>query len=130
MNKFDINLNLYRSFYYVAKYGGFTKASKYALISQSSLSSNIKNLENNWKKEETLINKDPLLINAMKDLEFIPKELISINISRDELSMYINPVDYVIVFIIILVLCFLIANRYGRKIFKDSIIKTYDGGRA
>jgi len=50
----------------------------------------IKNLENNWKKEETLINKDPLLINAMKDLEFIPKELISINISRDELSMFIN----------------------------------------
>ena len=50
----------------------------------------IKNLENNWKKEEKLINKDPLLINAMKDLEFIPKELISINISRDELSMYIN----------------------------------------
>ena len=45
MNIFDINLNLYRSFYYVAKYGGFTKASKYALISQSSLSSNIKNLE-------------------------------------------------------------------------------------
>ena len=43
---FDINLNLYRSFYYVAKYGGFTKASEYALISQSSLSSNIKNLEN------------------------------------------------------------------------------------
>ena len=50
----------------------------------------IKNLENNWKKEEKLINKDPLLINAMKDLEFIPKELISINISIDELSMYIN----------------------------------------
>lgn len=49
-----------------------------------------KNLENNWKKEETLINKDPLLINAMKDLEFIPKELISINISKDELSMFIN----------------------------------------
>lgn len=45
MEKFDINLNLYRSFYYVAKYGGFTKASKYALISQSSLSTNIKNLE-------------------------------------------------------------------------------------
>lgn len=41
----NVNLNLYRSFYYVAKYGGFTKASKYAMISQSSLSSNIKNLE-------------------------------------------------------------------------------------
>ena len=46
MNKLDINLNLYRSFYYVAKYGGFTKASSHALISQSSLSSNIKKLEN------------------------------------------------------------------------------------
>jgi hypothetical protein len=50
----------------------------------------MKNLEKNWKKEENLIDKDPLLITAMKDLEFIPKELISINISRDELNMYIN----------------------------------------
>jgi len=41
----NVNLNLYRSFYFVAKYGGFTKASRYAMISQSSLSSNIKNLE-------------------------------------------------------------------------------------
>lgn len=45
MNNFEINLNLYRSFYYVAKYGGFTKASKIVMISQSALSSNIKNLE-------------------------------------------------------------------------------------
>ena len=50
----------------------------------------IKNFENNWKKEENIINKDPLLINAMNELEFVPKELISINISRDELNMYIN----------------------------------------
>ena len=45
MNNFEINLNLYRSFYYVAKYGGFTKASKIAMISQSALSSNINYLE-------------------------------------------------------------------------------------
>lgn len=45
MNKFNVNLNLYRSFYYVAKYEGFTRASYYANISQSSLSSNIKKLE-------------------------------------------------------------------------------------
>lgn len=45
MNKFNVNLNLYRSFYYVAKYEGFTRASFYANISQSSLSSNIKKLE-------------------------------------------------------------------------------------
>ena len=43
--KFNINLNLYRSFYYVAKYGGFTKASQKELISQSALSMNIKSLE-------------------------------------------------------------------------------------
>ena len=45
MNKFEINLNLYRSFYYVAKYEGFTKASTHAMLSQSSLSTNIKILE-------------------------------------------------------------------------------------
>lgn len=45
MNKFNVNLNLYRSFYYVAKYEGSTKASYFANISQSSLSSNIKKLE-------------------------------------------------------------------------------------
>lgn len=46
MNKeVNINLNLYRSFYYVAKYGGFTKASQKELISQSALSMNIKSLE-------------------------------------------------------------------------------------
>lgn len=41
----NINLNLYKSFYLVAKYGGFTNASKKALINQSSLSTNVKNLE-------------------------------------------------------------------------------------
>lgn len=45
MFNMNINFNLYRSFYYVAKYEGFTKASYYASISQSSLSSNIKKLE-------------------------------------------------------------------------------------
>lgn len=45
MKNFNINLNLYKSFYYVAKYDGFTKASYHASISQSSLSSNIKKLE-------------------------------------------------------------------------------------
>ena len=43
MKKFDINLNLYRSFYYVAKFGGFTVASKKMMVSQPALSANIKN---------------------------------------------------------------------------------------
>lgn len=41
----NINLNLYKSFYYVAKHGGFTKASMIETIPQSSLSSSIKKLE-------------------------------------------------------------------------------------
>lgn len=45
MQNMNINFNLYKSFYYVAKYDGFTKASYHASISQSSLSSNIKKLE-------------------------------------------------------------------------------------
>lgn len=50
----------------------------------------IHSLEENWKKEENVINKDPLLIRPMTDLEFIPKELKTINISREELSTFIN----------------------------------------
>ena len=56
MNKFNVNLNLYRNFYYVAKYGGFTKASYYANISQSALSSNIKKLES--ELDTLLFNRD------------------------------------------------------------------------
>ena len=52
MDKYtNINLNLYKSFYYVAKCGGFTKASEYVLLSQSSLSSNVKNLEEILEKK-------------------------------------------------------------------------------
>lgn len=51
MNKFDINLNMYRSFYYVAKFGGFTKASTHINTSQSSLSASVKNLEDLLNKK-------------------------------------------------------------------------------
>lgn len=69
MNNFDINLNLYRSFYYVAKYGGFTKASKHVNISQSSLSSNVKNLEEQLNKKLFKREKsDVFLTNYGKDL--------------------------------------------------------------
>ena len=64
-----------------------SKKKKGAMINKNLI---ITNLEKNWKKEENLIDKDPLLITAMKDLEFIPKDLLSINISREELGIYIN----------------------------------------
>ena len=41
------------------------------------------------------------------------------------LSMYVNTNDYIFVYIILILLSLLIAMRYGRKIFRDSIIKTY-----
>ena len=43
----------------------------------------------------------------------------------NELIKYISIREYVIVYIILLLLSILMAYRYGRKIFKKSIIKTY-----
>jgi len=43
----------------------------------------------------------------------------------NELIKYIGINDYIIVYLILIVLSILISYRYGRKIFKDSIIKTY-----
>ena len=84
MNNFDINFNLYKSFYYVAKYGGFTKASQNANISQSSLSSNVKNLEEQLCKKLFKRDKSNVsLTNYGKDL-FLRLEEIK-NILYDEL---------------------------------------------
>ena len=57
--------------------------------SKYSIESNINNdkiitLESNLKKEANLINNDPLLISSLKDLEFVPKVMLSNNISCDE----------------------------------------------
>ena len=46
MYKSNINLNLYKNFYEVAKSGSITKASENSFISQSALSKSIKKLEN------------------------------------------------------------------------------------
>ena len=37
----NVNLNLYRSFYYVVKYGGFIKVSNEIVVFQSRLSNSI-----------------------------------------------------------------------------------------
>lgn len=41
----NINLNLYKTFYDVAKYGSFSKASEYTFTSQPAISKSIKKLE-------------------------------------------------------------------------------------
>lgn len=42
-----------------------------------------------------------------------------------EITKYVGIAEYVIIYLILILLSLLIANRYGRKIFKSSIIKTY-----
>lgn len=46
MFKTDINLNLYKTFYSVAKYGSISKAAQYTFTSQPAISRSIKKLEN------------------------------------------------------------------------------------
>lgn len=46
MQKNNINLNLYKTFYDVAKYGSFSKAAELTYSTQPSISKQIKNLEN------------------------------------------------------------------------------------
>lgn len=42
-----------------------------------------------------------------------------------ELSTYVNVWEFILVYLILILLSVLISNRYGKKIFKKSIIKTY-----
>ena len=64
----------------------------------------MKNLEKNWKKEENLIDKAPLLITAMKDLEFIPKELIIL-------------LNFIIYKFLKILKCILYDNNFINKVF-------------
>ena len=45
MNESNINLNLYKVFYDVAKYGSFSKAAEFTYTTQSAISKSIKKLE-------------------------------------------------------------------------------------
>ena len=57
----------------------------------------------------------------------VNKGIVKSNYIKD-LAMYISIRDYIVVYIILLLLSMLMSLRYGRKIFKNSIIKTYGGG--
>ncbi|MBQ8472459.1 MAG: LysR family transcriptional regulator [Bacilli bacterium] len=58
----NINLNLYKYFYEVAKYNSFTKAAESLMISQPSLSYSIKTLENQLGKKLFTRNKNKILL--------------------------------------------------------------------
>lgn len=51
MHKNNINLNLYKTFYDVARYGSFSKAAELTYSTQPSISKQIKNLENQLETE-------------------------------------------------------------------------------
>ena len=60
-------------------------------LESSNINEKIIKLESNLKKEANLlINDDPLLISSLKDLEFVPKIMLSNNISNDEISINKN----------------------------------------
>ncbi len=56
----------------------------------------------------------------------VDKNVIKISYFKSML-LYLNLYEYIIIYVIVILLSVLIANRYGRKIFKNSVIKTYGG---
>ena len=55
---------------------------------------------------------------------FVNKNVINFKYFK-EITKYIGIKEYIIVYLILIFLSIIISNRYGRKIFKNSIIKTY-----
>ena len=51
MLKGNINLNLYKTFYDVARYGSFSKAAEFTYTTQPAISKSIKKLENDLETE-------------------------------------------------------------------------------
>ena len=54
----------------------------------------------------------------------VQRNIINLSYFKD-ITRYVRVIDYIIVYLILLLLSLLISLRYGRKIFKNSIIKTY-----
>ena len=73
----NINLNLYKTFYDVARYGSFSKAAEFTFSTQPSISKQIKNLENQLETE--LFHRKPNgveLTEKGKELLFYIKQLL------------------------------------------------------
>lgn len=67
----------------------------YNYSSKNSIESNIGNekiirLETNLENEEKIINNDPLLVSSLKELDFVPKDLISNHLLKDDISFNIH----------------------------------------
>lgn len=81
---FNINLNLYKYFYEVAKYNSYTKAAESLMISQPSLSYSIKVLETQLEKK--LFQRENNKIKLTSDGEDLYNKLDSIFKQLDELN--------------------------------------------
>ena len=57
-------------------------------------------------------------------LMFVKYNIFEVSFLKNIIK-YMGITEYILIYIILLLLSLLIANRYGRKIFKNSIIKTY-----
>jgi len=60
-----------------------------------------------------------LILIGMAKIEIIPSEYIK------DLVTYFNINDYIAIYIILIILSMLISNRYSRKLFNNSALKTY-----
>lgn len=90
LKNLDINLNLYKSFYYVAKYGGFTNASKHIYLSQSSLSSNIIKLESLLNKKMFNRNFSDITLTDDGKILFLKLEEIIKILDYNQEKQYLN----------------------------------------
>ena len=57
-------------------------------------------------------------------IHFVNRNLINFEYFKN-ITKYIEIKEYILVYFILIMLSILMSNRYGRKIFKNSIIKTY-----
>ena len=111
MYKTNINLNLYKTFYDVAKYGSFSKASEYTFTSQPAISKTIKKLEKELGVQLLYRNTNWFqLTNKGKELLYFVEKSFN-NLVIEEKNMLetknLEKVNYLLEYLLILVLFFL-----------------------
>lgn len=88
----DINIELYRTFYYIAKEGTITKAADRLFISQSAVTQSLKKLEEQLGGTLFVRNKSGVKLTneGQKLFNYIEKSIITLNNADNLFSQYMN----------------------------------------
>lgn len=88
----DINIELYRTFYYIAKEGTITKAAERLFISQSAVTQSLKKLEEQLGGTLFVRNKSGVKLTneGQKLFNYIEKSIITLNNADNLFSQYLN----------------------------------------